>query len=334
MNSVTVATRPRPAVLDLVNRTPDRGLVTTAELPADLAVAVDGFAAYLRAERDRSEHTVRAYIGDVSSLLELLARRGDTDLHRLDVATLRSWLAGQRTLGRSRSTLARRSSAARVFTAWAHRQGLLDTDPGAKLVTPKGRRTLPDVLRPAEATELLDAVADDAGSADPLVLRDRAVLELLYATAIRVSELVGLDIDDVDEERRVLRVLGKGRKERSVPYGAPAESAVRDWLEYGRPHLLRPGAGAALFLGARGGRLGVRAVREIVHRRLQAVPQAPDLGPHGLRHSAATHLLEGGADLRAVQELLGHASLATTQIYTHVSVDRLRKAYRQAHPRA
>lgn len=322
------------AVLDPGRRTPDRGQVTTAELPADLAAALDRFAAYLRAERDRSEHTVRAYIGDVTSLLELLVRRGQTDLRQLDISTLRSWLAGQRTVGRSRATLARRSSAARVFTAWAHRQGLIGVDPGAHLVTPKGRRTLPDVLRPADATELLDAVTDDAGGRDPLALRDRAVLELLYATAIRVSELVGLDVDDLDEERRVVRVLGKGRKERSVPYGAPAERAVRDWLELGRPHLVRPGAGAALLLGARGGRLGVRAVREIVHRRLQAIPQAPDLGPHGLRHSAATHLLEGGADLRAVQELLGHASLATTQIYTHVSVDRLRKAYRQAHPRA
>lgn len=305
-----------------------------AGLSADLAAAVDGFAAHLRAERDRSEHTVRAYVSDVTSLLELLARRGQTDLRQLDVATLRSWLAGQRTVGRSRATLARRSSSARGFTAWAYRQGLIGSDPGVQLIIPKGHRTLPGVLRPGEATELLDAVADDASSGDPLALRDRAVLELLYATAIRVSELVGLDVDDLDGERRVVRVFGKGRKERSVPYGAPAEAAVRDWLQHGRPHLVRPGAGAALFVGARGGRLGVRAVRDIVHRRLRAVPQAPDLGPHGLRHSAATHLLEGGVDLRAVQELLGHASLATTQIYTHVSVDRLRRAYRQAHPRA
>jgi integrase/recombinase XerC len=341
MSGITQADARRaacPPVLDPARWTPDCGRVPTAEspteLPADLAAAVDGFAGYLRAERDRSEHTVRAYVGDVAGLLELLARRGQTDLQRLDVSTMRSWLAGQRTAGRSQATLARRSSAARAFTAWAHRQGLLSSDPGARLVTPKGRRSLPGVLRPADAAELLDAVADDAGDRDPLALRDRAVLELLYATAIRVSELAGLDIDDLDEERRVLRVLGKGRKERSVPYGAPAEAAVRDWLTHGRPDLVRAGAGAALFVGARGGRLGVRGVREIVHRRLRAVPHAPDLGPHGLRHSAATHLLEGGADLRIVQELLGHASLATTQIYTHVSVDRLRQAYRQAHPRA
>lgn len=307
---------------------------TPAELPPRLVDVADRFATYLRAERDRSEHTVRAYVGDVSDLLAALARRGHTDLGGLDLGALRSWLAGQRTRGRSRATLARRSSAVRVFTAWAHREGLLATDPGTALATPKGRRALPEVLRPAHATELMEAVAADAADRDPLAVRDRAVLELLYATAIRVSELVGLDVDDVDEERRVVRVVGKGRKERTVPYGRPAEAALRDWVRDGRSRLVQPAAGSALFVGARGARLGVRAVRDIVHRRLRAVPEAPDLGPHGLRHTAATHLVEGGADLRSVQELLGHASLATTQIYTHVSVDRLRKAYRQAHPRA
>lgn len=294
---------------------------------------VEAFAAHLRSERDRSEHTVRAYTGDVTSLLRQLERRGHRDLSGLDVGVLRSWLAGQRTTGRSRATLARRASAARAFTAWAHRGGLLDADVGVQLASAKRRRALPEVLRPGEVTELLDKVADPDGGG-PLELRDRAVLELLYATGIRVSELTGLDVDDVDDERRVARVLGKGRRERSVPYGAPAAAALRDWLARGRPVLARPGAGAALFVGARGGRLGVRAVREIVHRWLRTVPDAPDVGPHGFRHSAATHLLEGGADLRSVQELLGHATLGTTQIYTHVSVDRLRHAYRQAHPRA
>lgn len=309
-------------------------MTTAVELPPRLAAAAEGFAEFLRAERGRSEHTVRAYLGDVSDLLVALARRGHTDLSGLDLGTLRGWLAGQRTRGRSRATLARRSSASRVFTAWAHREGLLASDPGAALATPKGRRALPDVLRPGQAAELLAAVADAAADGDPIALRDQTVLELLYATAIRVSELVGLDVDDVDEERHVVRVLGKGSKERTVPYGGPAARALREWVRTGRPLLVRPAAGPALFVGARGGRLGVRAVREIVHRRLRAVPDAPDLGPHGLRHSAATHLVEGGADLRSVQELLGHASLATTQIYTHVSVDRLRKAYQQAHPRA
>jgi integrase/recombinase XerC len=181
---------------------------------------------------------------------------------------------------------------------------------------------------------LLDAAAERALDHGAVGLRDLAVLELLYATGIRVGELCGLDVDDLDHERRVLRVLGKGRKERSVPFGVPAEQALRDWLRTGRPALVRPGSGPALFLGARGGRVDQRAVRTLVHARLGEVPGAPDLGPHGLRHTAATHLLEGGADLRSVQELLGHSSLATTQIYTHVTAERLRKAYQQAHPRA
>jgi integrase/recombinase XerC len=165
-------------------------------------------------------------------------------------------------------------------------------------------------------------------------LRDRAVLELLYATGIRVSELCGLDVDDVDGDRRVVRVLGKGRKERAVPYGVPAGRALDEWLSRGRPRWVRPSSGPALVLGARGGRIDPRTVRSVVHGRLGEVPGAPDLGPHGLRHSTATHLLEGGADLRSVQELLGHATLATTQIYTHVSIERLRKSYERAHPRA
>lgn len=300
---------------------------------AEFAAIAEAFAAYLRSERDRSEHTVRAYAGDVASLLRHLQRRGHHDLSALDVGVLRSWLAGQRTTGRARATLARRASAARVFTAWAHRAGLLDVDVGAQLASARRPQRLPEVLRAGEMSALLDGVSGADGDG-PLLLRDRAVLEVLYATGIRVSELTGLDVDDVDDERRVVRVLGKGRKERSVPYGAPAAAALDAWLVRGRPALARPIAGAALFVGARGGRLGVRAVRELVHRWLRTVPEAPDVGPHGFRHSAATHLLEGGADLRSVQELLGHASPDTTQIYTHVSVDRLRRAYRQAHPRA
>ena len=184
---------------------------------------------------------------------------------------------------------------------------------------------------PSAACSAAAAHADDGS---PVGSRDVAILELLYATGIRVGELCGLDVDDLDHERRVVRVFGKGRKERTVPFGRPAERAVDAWLRTGRPALMAPGAGGALFLGARGRRIDQRAVRTLVHARLRDVPGAPDLGPHGLRHTAATHLLEGGADLRTVQELLGHASLATTQIYTHVSTDRLRQAFRQAHPRA
>jgi integrase/recombinase XerC len=247
---------------------------------------------------------------------------------------LRSWLARQRSQGRARATLARRASAARTFTAWANREGLLRTDPGRGLASPKGGRALPSVLRIDQAATLLAAVADDAVDHEPVALRDRALLELLYATGIRVGELVALDMADLDGSHRVVRVMGKGRKERSVPYGEPARLALDDWLDLGRPALTGAESGNALFVGVRGRRLGARAARDIVHRRLRAVPNAPDLGPHGLRHTAATHLLEGGADLRSVQELLGHASLATTQIYTHVSIERLRRTYEQAHPRA
>lgn len=299
-------------------------------LPEPLAAALDAFVRHLRLELGRSPHTVRAYAGDVAALLEHAARRGVRHPDELDLAALRSWLARLRSTGAARTTLARRGSAARAFTAWATRRGLLATDPGALLATPKGHRPLPDVLRADEADRLVEQVdGDDAES-----LRDRAALELLYATGIRVGELCALDVDDVDAARRVVRVIGKGGKERSVPYGVPAERAVQVWLARGRPAWATPASGAALLLGRRGGRVDPRAVRTLVHRRLGAVPGAPDLGPHGLRHSAATHLLEGGADLRSVQELLGHATLATTQIYTHVSVERLRSSYARAHPRA
>ena len=299
-------------------------------LPQPLADALAAFARHLELELGRSPHTVRAYTGDVSGLLEHAARRGATGPAELDLPTLRSWLARSRTTGAARTTLARRGSSARVFTAWAHRRGLLSADPGTLLATPKGHRPLPDVLRTDEAAQLVDQVDGHT----PADLRDRAVLELLYATGIRVGELCGLDVDDVDRERRTVRVLGKGNRERTAPYGVPAGDAVEAWLTSGRPHWAVYRSGPALLLGRRGGRVDPRAVRTLVHRRLADVPGAPDLGPHGLRHSAATHLLEGGADLRSVQELLGHASLATTQLYTHVSVERLRSSYAQAHPRA
>ena len=299
-------------------------------LPPALAAAAAGFVRHLELERGRSPHTVRAYSGDVALLLDHAARLGVEELADLDLAVLRSWLARLRSTGAARTTIARRGSAARVFTAWAHRRGLLPTDPGALLATPKGHRRLPDVLQPDEAGRLVDGIEGTT----PEDLRDRVALELLYATGIRVGELCGLDVDDVDRARHVVRVLGKGNKERSVPYGGPAETALEAWLTRGRPAWADSGSGPALLLGARGRRIDPRTVRSVVHRRLADVPGAPDLGPHGLRHSAATHLLEGGADLRSVQELLGHATLATTQIYTHVSVERLRTSYDRAHPRA
>jgi integrase/recombinase XerC len=303
-------------------------------LPEPMARVLADYERHLVAERDLTLHTVRAYVGDIAGMLQHASRLGHQDVGTLDIRTLRSWLALQQTLGRARTTMSRRATAVRVFTAWAHRTGLAETDAGALLGSPKAHRTLPPALRVDEARALLEAAASHADDGSPVGVRDVAIIELLYATGIRVGELCGLDVDDVDRERRVVRVLGKGRKERTVPFGTPAERAVERWLQAGRPALAVSGSGAALFLGARGGRIDQRAVRTLVHTRLVDVPGAPDLGPHGLRHTAATHLLEGGADLRTVQELLGHASLATTQIYTHVTTDRLRKAYRQAHPRA
>ncbi|MDP3968066.1 MAG: tyrosine recombinase XerC [Nocardioides sp.] len=314
--------------------TADEGEQGVGALPEGFAAALAAYETHLAVERDLTPHTVRAYLGDVADLLGHAGLLGHDDLEELDLRLLRSWLAKQQTLGRARTTIARRATAARVFTAWARRTGRTTTDAGAQLVSPRAHRTLPPVLRRDEARSLLEEAARIADDGTPEGVRDAAVLELLYATGIRVGELCGLDVDDVDLERRLVRVLGKGRKERSVPYGVPAATALDAWFARGRPALAHPRSGPALFLGTRGGRVDPRRVRELVHRRLEDVPGAPDLGPHGLRHTAATHLLEGGADLRVVQELLGHSSLATTQLYTHVSTDRLRQAYRQAHPRA
>ena len=304
------------------------------ELPEAHARVLAAYERHLTSERDLTAHTVRAYLGDVAGLLEHATRMGLTEVAELDLRTLRSWLAKQQTLGLSRTTLARRATAARVFTAWLRKTGQAPHDVGATLGSPRALRTLPAVLRADEASDLIRAAAEAADDGSPMGLRDVAMLELLYATGIRVGELVGLDVDDLDRDRNVVRVLGKGRKERTVPFGHPAAQALDRWLTHGRPALRSEGAGGALFLGARGKRIDQRAVRTLVHRRIADVPGAPDLGPHGLRHTAATHLLEGGADLRSAQELLGHASLATTQLYTHVTTDRLRQAYRQAHPRA
>ena len=317
-----------------VEAVPQREPERADALPERFAALLGEYERHLVSERDLSPHTVRAYLRDLDSLLDHSHRLGIDRIEDLDLRTLRSWLANQQTRGKSRSTMARRATAARVFTAWLSRTERVPADPGASLGSPKAHKTLPAVLRADEARALLEAAIGLADDGSPVAVRDVAILELLYATGVRVGELVGLDVDDLDRERQVVRVFGKGRKERSVPYGQPAAQALDRWLRIGRPVLLAPGAGGALFLGTRGARMDQRAVRTLVHRRIADVPGAPDLGPHGLRHSAATHLLEGGADLRSVQELLGHASLATTQLYTHVTKDRLRSAYQQAHPRA
>jgi integrase/recombinase XerC len=329
--------------------TPPRG-----PLPDALAAALAAFERHLRSERSLSPHTVRAYIGDVSSLLGYATDQGIAALGELGVAELRGWLAILHESGAARTTLARRGAAARAFTAFAHRRGWLARDPGPRLGTLKTRRTLPHVLSQGEMADVLtglDKAARRAGASrapagEPgqpgqgsgteaaVALRDSAVLELLYATGIRVSELCGLDAAHLDQGRRTIRVRGKGDKERTVPVGVPALRAVTRWVGAGRPELATAASGPALFLGVRGGRLDPRTARRIVHARLREAGTTRDTGPHGIRHSTATHLLEGGADLRSVQEILGHSSPATTQIYTHVSVDRLKSSYRQAHPRA
>ncbi|MHA3703555.1 tyrosine-type recombinase/integrase [Jatrophihabitans sp. YIM 134969] len=345
---------PRPA------ERPDRA-AQRAALPVELGDALSAFERHLRLERDRSDHTIRAYVGDVVDLLDHLRRRvGDSaGLSALDLAALRAWLAAAHAAGRSRTTIARRAAAARTFTRWATETGRLSADPAVALASPRRHQHVPSVLSADQASRFAQlpattppapasaatastaapAPGEPGGADDPVLARavarrDRAVAELLYATGIRVSELTSLDLDDVDLDRRTLRVFGKGRKERTVPFGVPAADALRTWLSAGREVVVGPGSGRALWLGVRGRRLDPRTVRRVVHERVARVEGAPDMGPHGLRHSAATHLLDGGADLRAVQELLGHASLATTQLYTHVSVERLRETMRQAHPRA
>jgi integrase/recombinase XerC len=385
-------------------------------LPLPLGQALAAFERYLAAERGLSRHTVRAYVGDVTSLLQHVSQAGVAELGQLDIQVLRSWLAAQHAAGQAKTSVARRAAAARAFTAFAHARGDLSHDPGRLLGTPRTGRHLPQVLAkeqmfavlgppaaratpaarvPAQLAPVPPAPGDDEAGLTPreqaLARRDTAIMELLYATGIRVSELCGLDIGDLDEERHTLRAMGKGGKERIVPVGIPAVRAVRVWLLGGRAILTgesrtgesrtgesrtgesrtgaRPagadsaGAGSVtsrgahrqltlteqaaaqhqgsrppglpMFLGARGRRLDPRTARRVVHQQIAAAAsRVPDTGPHGLRHTAATHLLEGGADLRSVQEILGHASVATTQIYTHVSVERLLAAFRQAHPRA
>lgn len=308
--------------------------MSTQQLPPALAAAAEGFVRYLEAERGRSAHTVRAYLSDVASLLGFAASEGVEDLPGLELGTLRRWLGAESEAGMSRATLGRRSATARAFTSWAVREELIASDPSLRLKAPKREKSLPGVLHQGQVLRLVQGAEAAAVEGGPLPLRDRALVELLYATGVRVGELSGLDVDDLDPDRRTLRVLGKGNKERTVPYGLPAALAVDDWLRRGRPALATEASGSALFLGVRGRRVDQRQVRSVVRGLLQGLGDTAATGPHALRHTAATHLLDGGADLRAVQEILGHSSLATTQIYTHVSVDRLRKSYQQAHPRA
>ncbi|KTS14105.1 MULTISPECIES: tyrosine recombinase XerC [Microbacterium] len=298
------------------------------------SVAAEAFLSHLATVRRLSPATVRAYRSD---LADLVRSTSDPELADLDIERLREWQWQATTAGLSKATAARRTSSVRAFFSWARDEGLIDSDPSARLVAPKRGRTLPVVATSSALDEVLASAATRAETGDPLELRDHAVLEMLYGSGARVSELCGLDLDDVDRDNRTLRLRGKGDKERVVPYGLPAARALDAYLVRGRPVLSARddgGAGRAVFIGARGARLGPRAVHALVSRVVGPAVGAEALGPHALRHSAATHLLDGGADLRTVQEILGHASLGTTQIYTHVSGERLREAYRLAHPRA
>lgn len=298
-----------------------------------LAAAAEAFTTHLASVRRLSPATVRAYRTDLRDLTRAV---GDRAVSEIDLEALRDWMWEATQRGDARSTLARRAAAARSFFAWAKDEDLIAVDPSIRLVTPKRGRTLPTVASAEGMRTVLDAQRAAASGGDPVSLRDHAVLELLYGSGMRVSELCGLDIDDVDLDRATARVIGKGAKERVVPFGGPARTAISAYLTRGRPALAaRAGAATpAVFLGSRGSRIGPRTVYTLVARVLGPVVGADTVGPHALRHSAATHLLDGGADLRAVQEILGHSSLGTTQIYTHVSSERLVSTYRLAHPRA
>ena len=300
--------------------------------------AIDDFVSYLVGERGYSPHTVRAYRSDLAALASFAAHRTIDDTDELTLEVYRDWLWSASQFGLSKATLARRSATAKSFSAWLSRSTEKTTDAASRLRAPKPDRSLPRVLSREAMDTVLDSLAARAVDGEPVALRDLAIVELLYASALRVSELVGIDTGDLDLDRRTVRVLGKGSKERVVPFGQPAHLAVADYLQRGRPALAARAsdgaASSAVYLGARGARLGARSVYAIVSKLLLDVPGSGPEGPHAFRHTAATHLLDGGADLRAVQEMLGHASLGTTQIYTHVTTERLRETYRQAHPRA
>ncbi len=291
--------------------------------------AIEAFARHLAVDRGFSAHTLRAYRGDLADLEAFATAVGVADAAELDLETLREWLWRGSGQGLAASTLGRRSASARSFTAWLAKSGITGTDAGARLRAPKSPQHLPRVLTRPQIDAILVDLAARADTGDPVAVRDLALIELLYASALRVSELAGLRVGDIDRSRLTVRVLGKGSKQRVVPFGVPARRAVVAWLA------VRPtGETRALFLSTRGTRVGTRSVYEIVASLLNELPGSGPSGPHALRHTAATHLLDGGADLRAVQEMLGHASLGTTQIYTHVSTERLKQSYALAHPRA
>lgn len=293
------------------------------------------YRSHLISERNLSENSIRAYLADLESLLLHVNQLGVSEFAQLELNHIRSWLANLSSKGAARSSITRRVVSIRAFTYWGARSGWLSRDIGKELIAPKPERSLPDVLdieSAALALKALEVRAQEEASASSF--RDLALVEVLYGSGIRISELVGLDLGDIDRQRSTIKVMGKGSKERIVPIGQPAIAAVDNWINKARAELVSQLSGSALFIGSRGKRIDQRVARSVVYQAMEAIGSDKKLGPHTLRHSAATHLLEGGADLRTVQEILGHSSLATTQIYTHVSQERIKKAYEQAHPRA
>lgn len=294
---------------------------------------LDQWGAHLRHSRGASAHTVRAYTADLAAFLAFTGT-DPADPGAASALTLRAaraWLADSVARGAARSTVSRHVAALRNFSAWAHREGLAPTDAAAALASARADQRLPRVVDQEEAAALLECARSRASADDPVSVRDWAILELIYATGIRVSEACSLTTSSIDPAALTVRVVGKGDKERTVPFGVPARDALDQWTVRARPSLA---VGTdALFVGAKGGPIDPRVVRAMIHR-MCARAGVRDIAPHGLRHSAATHLLQGGADLRAVQEILGHSSLATTQRYTHVDAGRLSDVYRRAHPRA
>ena len=309
----------------------------TSQFETESARAASGFEQYLTSGRGFSGNTVKAYVTDVSDFLAFSSKRQITSIGQIDIELLRDWLWKASQLGLTKSTIARKSASIRAFTAWLQQNQFIEVDPGLRLKSPKAGRTLPKVVSRETLAEIFSTLEARIQPDNPGAILDLLMVELLYASGIRVSELVGLNLSDVDFARGLLRVTGKGDKQRMVPFGAPARDALDRWLREARPLFAEkprpPKDAEALLLNSRGKRVGVRQVYGLVASLLEDTPTGA-AGPHALRHSAATHLLDGGADLRAVQELLGHASLGATQIYTHVSVERLREGYKNAHPRA
>ncbi|MFC5503588.1 tyrosine recombinase XerC [Lysinimonas soli] len=309
-----------------------------------LRAAIEGFSRHLTVDRGFSEHTVRAYRGDLADLASFVEATATDpaasnpepfDVRELDLELLRDWLWAATGAGLAKSTMARRTAAARAFTKWLVSTGAVPADAAARLKAPRPEQHLPRVLTRGQMGAIFEGLAARAASGDPVAVRDLAIVELLYASAMRVSELTGLRLGDIDRSRLTARVLGKGGKERVVPFGVPASRALERYLDAARPILRADHAETgALFLNSHGAAMNTRSVYELVARILHDVPGSGPSGPHAFRHTAATHLLDGGADLRAVQEILGHASLSTTQIYTHVSAERLKQSYASAHPRA